>query len=152
MTDEQWMTRAIRVCREGMREGQSPFGAVIVRGDSVLAESHNSTSRDHDPTAHAEINAIRTACRLEETSRLAGTTLYSTCEPCPMCLAAILWADVDRVVFGASIADAAAAGFAQFPIAASHLADLAGRRLILTQGVLPDVCVGLFDEWKSVRE
>src|SRR4051812_13423533 len=113
MNDEEFLRRAIEVCRQGIAAGQSPFGAVIVREGRVVVAAHNTVWRDLDPTAHAEVNALRAAAAALQSIELAGCTLYSTCEPCPMCLAASHWAKVDRVVFGAAIADATAAGFGE---------------------------------------
>ena len=88
-----------------------PFGAVVVRDATVLGEGWNQVVAGRDPSAHAEINAIRDACRALDTHLLSGGTLYSSCEPCPMCLAAIYWARLDRVVFACRAEDASRAGF-----------------------------------------
>src|SRR5262245_30907166 len=104
MTDLEAMSAAIDVCRKGMEAGQYPFGAVIMRDGQVLAACHNTVRADLDPTAHAEMNALRQAAREARSTSLGGSVLYSTCEPCPMCASAIWWAGVDRVVFGAAIA------------------------------------------------
>jgi guanine deaminase len=147
--DEQtWMRRAIARARAGILAGQSPFGSVAVQGDRAIAETHNTVWLDTDPTAHAEINCLRAASRVVGSIDLKGSTLYSTCEPCPMCLAAIHWAKVDRVVFGASIADAAEAGFNELGVAAGTLAELGKSPLVVQGGLLVDECVALFQEWK----
>src|SRR5262245_26288487 len=111
MSDDYHMHQAVAKAREGIAAGQTPFGAVIVRDGQVLASAHNTVWRDTDPTAHAEVNAIRQAAAALGVVKLIGATLYTTCEPCPMCLSAIHWAKIQRCVFGASIADATAAGF-----------------------------------------
>src|SRR5687767_13803522 len=113
MTDQDYMRAAIRKAQEGIEAGQSPFGSVIVDGGRIVAATHNTVWRDGDPTAHAEVNCIRAAAQAMKTIFLRGTTLYSTTEPCPMCLSAIHWAKIERVVFGAVIADAVAAGFCE---------------------------------------
>src|SRR5437660_8349500 len=113
MSDEAYMRLAIQKTREGIAAGQSPFGSVIVQGGQVVAATHNTVWRDGDPTAHAEVNCIRATARALGTIFLHGCALYSTTEPCPMCLSAIHWAKIERVVYGASIADAAAAGFSE---------------------------------------
>jgi guanine deaminase len=148
MDESGWMKRAIAEARAGIAAGQSPFGSVLVRADRVVVASHNTVWLDTDPTAHAEVNGLRAASRLLGTIDLAGCTLYSTCEPCPMCLAAIHWAKVDRVVFGATIADAASAGFSELPVAAATLAELGQSPLKVEGGLLRDECAGLFEEWK----
>ncbi|MBI2301065.1 MAG: nucleoside deaminase [Armatimonadetes bacterium] len=88
MDDAAGMRLAIEVCRRGIAAGNSPFGAAVVRGDEVVAVAHNTVIPTLDSTAHAEVNAIRLACQAVQDISLAGCTLYSTCEPCPMCLAA----------------------------------------------------------------
>ena len=146
-SEANFMKLAIERAREGIASGQSPFGTVIVRDGLVVASAHNTVRRDLDPTAHAEVNALRAAARSLETIDLGGCTLYSTCEPCPMCLAASHWAKVDRVVFGASIADAARAGFRELPVAARELATMGRSPLKVEEGLLRESCVGLFGEW-----
>lgn len=144
--DHTSTTRAIAVCRRGIAAGQTPFGAVLVRDGQVLAESHNTVWRDGGPTAHAEVNCLRAACRALHAIALDGATIYSTCEPCPMCLAAAHWAKVSRVVFGAAIADAAGAGFAELPVAPATLAALGHSPLKVEGGVLRDECAALLRE------
>ncbi|MFC8797499.1 nucleoside deaminase [Promicromonospora sp. NPDC057138] len=109
--DEAWLARAIEVASQNVADGGGPFGAVVVRDGVEVAAAGNRVTRDLDPTAHAEVVAIRAACRALNTFSLAGTTLYASCEPCPLCLSAALWARVDRVVFAADRHDAERAGF-----------------------------------------
>src|SRR5947199_8683101 len=113
MSEQEFMRLAIQKAQEGIACGQSPFGSVIVRAGDVVAATHNTVWRDGDPTAHAEVNCIRRAATALGTIFLNGCTMYSTTEPCPMCLSATHWAKIARVVYGASIADAAAAGFCE---------------------------------------
>ena len=110
---EAHLLRAVAAGRAGMLAGQGgPFGAVIVGPDGQpIAEGCNRVTSANDPTAHAEVSAIRAACAALGTFKLEGCTLYTSCEPCPMCLAAAYWARVDGIVYGASREDAAAAGF-----------------------------------------
>lgn len=147
MDDRELMQLAIDKTREGIALGQSPFGSIIVREGAVVAATHNTVWRDTDPTAHAEVNCLRAAARTLGTIDLTGCTLYSTCEPCPMCLAAIHWAKVDRVAFGASIADAAAAGFHELHLGATDLARMGRSPLIVEGGLLRIECARLFTEW-----
>ncbi|MDB5351099.1 MAG: cytosine/adenosine deaminase [Planctomycetota bacterium] len=149
MTDEDAMKHAIAVCREGIRRGQSPFGAAIVKEGLIVAATHNTVRSHNDPTAHAEVNVLRAASRVLATFDLTGCTLYTTCEPCPMCLAASHWAHVDRVVFGAAISDADRAGFREMPVPADELAAMGKCELKLTGKVLRDECSRLFHEWKA---
>jgi len=110
-TDKQMMREAIRLATESVERGGGPFGAVIVKDGEIVAGSSNSVTIDNDPTAHAEVNAIRAAARKLGTFDLEGCTVYTSCEPCPMCLGAIYWAHIDRIFYGNNRADAAAIGF-----------------------------------------
>ncbi len=110
--DSRWMRRAIELSLENVRLGRGgPFAAVVVKDGVVIAEAANCVTATHDPTAHAEIVAIRAACRMIGNFELTGCDLYTSCEPCPMCLGAIYWARPDRVFYGNTAADAAAIGF-----------------------------------------
>ena len=100
--DEHWMRRALELAAQAAREGEVPVGAVIVRGGVEIGAGANAPIRDADPTAHAEINAIRAASRAVGNYRLTGTTLYATMEPCVMCAGAIVHARIERVVYGAA--------------------------------------------------
>jgi tRNA(Arg) A34 adenosine deaminase TadA len=150
MRELDLMRMAIEKTREGIAAGQSPFGAVIVRDSEVIASTHNTVWRDTDPTAHAEVNCLRSAAAVLSTIDLRGCTMYSTCEPCPMCLAAIHWAKIDRVVYGATIADAAAAGFHELHVAAEDLAAMGRSPLKVEGGLLRSECAALFEEWKQL--
>lgn len=106
------MQKAIEQAKEGVKKGDGgPFGAVIVKNGKVIASSHNSVIKDNDPTAHAEINAIRQACKKLGSFDLSGCEIYASCKPCPMCMGAIRWANIEKVYFGATSQDAAKAGF-----------------------------------------
>jgi guanine deaminase len=109
--DLRWLSRAVDLAVVNVAEGGGPFGAVIVRGGVELAVGQNRVTRDLDPTAHAEVTAIRRACAAIGEFSLAGCVLYTSCEPCPLCLTAALWARLDRVVYAADRHDAAEAGF-----------------------------------------
>ncbi|WP_395245974.1 nucleoside deaminase [Agromyces sp. MMS24-K17] len=109
--DRAWLQQAVALAVENVEAGGGPFGAVIVRDGELLAIGQNRVTRDLDPTAHAEVSAIRAACRAAGDFSLAGATLYTSCEPCPLCLAASLWARLDRIVFAADRHDAAEGGF-----------------------------------------
>src|SRR6201997_2034308 len=147
MNESDYMRLAIHKAQEGIALGQSPFGSAIVRGGEVVAVTHNSVWRDGDPTAHAEVNCIRTAAKALKTIFLNGCTLYSTTEPCPMCLSAIHWAKIERVVFGATIADAAEAGFRELFVPAKELARIGHSPLKVEDGLLQRECAALFREW-----
>lgn len=109
--DEMWLAQAVALATENVAAGGGPFGAVIVRDGTLLATGQNRVTRDLDPTAHAEVQAIRAACQAVGDFSLAGATLYTSCEPCPLCVSASLWARLDRVVFAADRHDAARGGF-----------------------------------------
>jgi tRNA(Arg) A34 adenosine deaminase TadA len=110
--DTQFMQRAIALAIENVRAGSGgPFAAVVVKDGKIIAEGANCVTSTNDPTAHAEVMAIRNACAALRTFQLSGCEIYTSCEPCPMCLGAIYWARPARVYFGSSAADAAAIGF-----------------------------------------
>jgi len=112
MTAETFLREAIRLSKDKMEAGEGgPFGAVIVKDGKIIGRGWNRVTSSNDPTAHAEIMAIRDACTRLETFSLAGCEIYSSCEPCPMCLSAIYWARLDALYFAGSQTDAAAAGF-----------------------------------------
>lgn len=111
MSDMEWLATAIDLATRNVGEGGGPFGAVVVADGVAVGAGQNRVTRDNDPTAHAEVVAIRAACAARGDFSLAGTTLYTSCEPCPLCLAAALWARVDRVVYAADRHDAARGGF-----------------------------------------
>ena len=109
--DEEWLARTIELATANVAAGGGPFGALIVRDGGLIAEGQNRVTATLDPTAHAEVVAIRAACLAVGEFSLAGSTLYTSCEPCPLCLSAALWARVDRVVYAADRDDAARGGF-----------------------------------------
>jgi guanine deaminase len=147
--ERSFMMAAIDKAKEGIAAGQSPFGATIVRAGTVVASTHNTVWRDTDPTAHAEVNCIRRAAVVLATIDLSGCQMYSTCEPCPMCLAAIHWSKIDRVVYGATIADAAGAGFCELHVDARLLAEMGKSPLKVECGLLRAECAELFQIWKE---
>ena len=104
--DRKFMKMACDLACENIDRGGGPFGAVIVKNGEVIAAAGNSVTLDNDPTAHAEVNAIRKACSLTRNFNLAGCVVYSSCEPCPMCLSALYWAGVSRIYYGNTAADA----------------------------------------------
>lgn len=110
--DKEFMREAIRLANESVRKGGGPFGAVIVKDGKIVAGSSNRVTIDLDPTAHAEVNTIRQACRELGTFDLSGCTIYTSCEPCPMCLGAIYWAHIDRIYYGNTRKDARDINFA----------------------------------------
>jgi tRNA(Arg) A34 adenosine deaminase TadA len=133
---DEFLHRAIQLSIERMQAGEGgPFGAVVVRGGEIVGEGSNRVTSDNDPTAHAEIVAIRDACRRLATFRLEGCQLYASCEPCPMCLSAIYWARIDRLYYAATREDAAAAGFDDSLIYDEIALPPAARKLPMTQAL-----------------
>jgi guanine deaminase len=151
MNDEGFLQLAIQEARAGIAAGQSPFGAVIESEGALVAAAYNTVWKDCDPTAHAEINAIRQAAKRLNSIDLSACTIYTTCEPCPMCLAAIHWAKLRRVIFGATIADAESAGFSELLVEAKTLAKMGGSPLKVEPGLLADECRALFDLWHQTN-
>mgnify|MGYP005620587313 CR=1 FL=1 len=144
------MEAAIAAARAGIESGQTPFGCAVVLEGRLLAARHNTVWRDGDPTRHAEVIAIGVACRELGSLDLSGATLCATCEPCPMCFSAAHWARVSRVVYGATIADAAAAGFNELAIPAERMNADGGGRVELVAGFMADACRDLFLYWREL--
>ena len=152
MTD-RWMREAIEAARRGIASGQSPFGAVIVRGEMVVATGHNEVWSRTDPTAHAEVVCIQNACRAIGSIDLRGCEMYTTTEPCPMCAAAIHWGRLDAVHYGATIADAMEAGFNELTLSIEQVYSIGGSgvRAAPVKGEAARDCAALFAEWKAAR-
>jgi tRNA(Arg) A34 adenosine deaminase TadA len=150
MTDAYYMAHAIAKAREGIERGQTPFGACIVRDGAILALEHNAVWAELDITAHAEIRAIRRACRKLGTIDLSGTVIYSTCEPCPMCFSAIHWAKIDKIVFGARIADAKALGFSELEVSNETLKRLGPSPVEIRGDYRREECLELFRLWSQL--
>jgi tRNA(Arg) A34 adenosine deaminase TadA len=145
--DLVYMQAAIDLAAQHMRARDGgPFGAVITRGSEIIARGWNKVTSTHDPTAHAEVTAIRAAGAAAGSFQLRGCVLYTSCEPCPMCLGAAYWARLDRIVFAATRADAAAAGFDDAEIYDELSRPLKSRKLPM-QEALREQAVGVFHEW-----
>ncbi len=147
MNDADFMRQAIASAREGIERGQTPFGACIVREGRVLSCCHNEVWALTDITAHAEILAIREACRKLGRVDLSGSILYSTCEPCPMCFSACHWARIEKIRYGAAIADAQAAGFNELTFSNRDMKTYGGSPVEVESGLLKDECAALFRFW-----
>jgi len=138
---------AVRLARDGMRKNEGgPFGALVVKDKTVIGKGNNRVLYKNDPTAHAEIEAIREACQNIKSFHLEGCTLYTVCEPCPMCMAAIYWAKISKVVFGCTREDAAKIGFADDSIY-KELNMPPSERSIPMESILRDDSLRVFDEW-----
>lgn len=148
MTKEELMREAIRLSVDNVRNGGGPFGAVIARDGKIVATGVNRVTPDCDPTAHAEVSAIRAACKELGTFDLSGCEIYSSCEPCPMCLGAIYWAHLDKLYFGNNKHDAAEIGFDDAFIYEELDLKPADRRLP-SEVLLPDEAISAFNDWKN---
>ncbi len=147
MDHSAFMRRAIELSRAQLAAGEGgPFGAVVVKDGRVIGEGWNRVVGTNDPTAHAEIVALRAACRHLDTFSLAGAAIYTSCEPCPMCLAAILWARIDRVYYGNTRSDAAAIGFDDEHFYREVTRPLNERELP-AERLLADEARAVFTEW-----
>jgi len=143
----QFMQAAVDLARQGMNNGTGgPFGCIIVKDDTIVGKGCNSVASSNDPTAHAEVVAIRDACRHLQTFQLTGCEIYTSCEPCPMCMGAIYWARPKKVYFGATRHDAAAAGFDDSLIYQELTAPL-HERIIEIVNLGRDKAIVVFDEW-----
>jgi guanine deaminase len=149
MDPNAFMHEAIRLADEGMRSGRGgPFGCVVVRQGKIIARGSNRVTSTNDPTAHAEVTAIREACRELKTFQLSDCELYTSCEPCPMCLAAIYWARIPQVYYANTRADAAAIGFdddfiyGQIPLPPE-------KRSIKMTPLLREPAIAAFEAWSK---
>ncbi len=143
------MRRAIALAIENVGSGGGPFAALIARDGRIIAEGTNRVTQVNDPTAHAEIVAIREACRALKSFQLLGCDLYTTCEPCPMCFGAIYWARPSRVVYASTAGDAASAGFDDAFIYEELKKAAPERRIPMTQ-LLRDESLAAFSAWRSL--
>ena len=150
---ENWMRVALEAARATVARGAGgPFGACIVRNGEVLAASGNLVLANYDPTAHAEVSAIRAACAGLQTHLLEGATIYSTTEPCPMCFAALNWARIATVYYGTNITDVAALGFNELTVSNFQMKELGGSSIEIVPDFLRDECLDLLEFWRGLEE
>jgi guanine deaminase len=152
IAEQDFIDQAIQESRQGMERGEGgPFGCVIVKDGAIIASTHNEVLCSNDPTAHAEMVAIRQACQHLGTHQLTGCELYTSCEPCPMCLGAIYWARPDKVYFANTKADAAAIGFDDHFIYQELDKPIEERKLPMQH--LPSTAAkAVFDDWSKIEE
>ena len=148
MTEADFMQLAIRSAWQGVAKGEMPFGACIVRKGQVVSVAHNSAQTDMDTTAHAEVQAIRAASRRLKALELTGCVIYSTCEPCPMCFTACVWAKVGRIVYACRIEDAERVGIRQVPISSARMNKLGQSGVEMMGDVLREESLKLFEAWR----
>lgn len=146
--NEKFMREAIRLSVENVKNGGGPFGAVIVRGDEIVATGVNRVTSNCDPTAHAEVSAIRAASKKLNTFDLEGCEIFTSCEPCPMCLGAIYWAHLDKIYYGNNKTDAANIGFDDSFIYDEIDLKPADRKLP-SESLLPEEAISAFKAWEN---
>ncbi len=149
--DKRFVRRAVELALAGIDAGGGPFGSVVVKDGEIIGEGYNSVTSTNDPTAHAEVVAIREACRRLGTFQLDGCVIYTTCEPCPMCLGAIYWARAERIVMAAGREDAAAAGFDD-DLIYRELDVPAERRSIPTSQICREDGIAVFKKWNETPD
>ena len=143
-----FMTRAIQLSIDSVNTGGGPFGSVIVKDNQIISEGMNRVTSNNDPTAHGEIVAIRQACEILNTFNLSGTEIYTSCEPCPMCLSGIYWAHVDKIYYGNTRTDAAKIGFDDDFIYQEFNKDITSRKISMIQ-TMNDEASKAFDSWEK---
>jgi len=141
------MLRAIELSMISLKEDGGPFGCVIVKNNEIISEGFNEVTNKNDPTAHAEIVAIRNACKKLHTFNLKGTQMFTSCEPCPMCLSAIYWSHIDKIYYGNNRKDAAKIGFDDSYIYDELSLDLNKRKIPLEQ-INEKEAIKAFEEWE----
>lgn len=149
--DRRYMQLAIDLSIENVQNGGGPFGAVIVRDDKVIATGTNRVTANNDPTAHAEISAIREACTREKNFKLKGCTIYTSCEPCPMCLSAIYWAGIERIFYGNNQQDAEEINFGDKFIY-EEIARTPQERSIPMRMIMREEALRAFIDWKEKED
>jgi len=147
MSKEKFMLEAVNAALKGMHNNEGgPFGCVIVKDGEIIGRGNNKVTSTNDPTAHAEVTAIRDACKNLDSFQLDGCTIYTSCEPCPMCLGAIYWARPDKVYYGSSQADAANIGFDDAFIY-EEIPLPYNKRSIPFEQLSPEIAIQPFQEW-----
>lgn len=145
-SDEKFMKFAI----EEAKKAPFPFGAILVKNGQIIAKAGSGDIENFDPTAHAEIKAIRTACKDLQNKELRGITLYSTCEPCPMCFTAAWFANIARIVFGVSLEESAKLFGEEIKVDTSFLNQKSGNKIIITEGVLREEILKLYERFRNL--
>lgn len=147
MTDQNFMQEAVNAALKGMQNNEGgPFGCVIVKDGKIIGKGNNKVTSTNDPTAHAEVTAIRDACKNLNSFQLTGCTIYTSCEPCPMCLGAIYWARPDKVYYGSTKTDAANIGFDDAFIYKELELPYTERSIPFKQ-LAPEIAIKPFEEW-----
>jgi guanine deaminase len=148
---KEYIQETIRLAEQSIDEGGGPFGAIIVHNGKIIGRGMNCVTKEHDPTAHAEIKAIRDACQALNRYSLDDCVIYVNCQPCPMCLSAIYWARLDELYYAATDADAAEAGFDDQLVATEVRKDLRQQKITSHQ-LFRDEAIGTFERWKAMPD
>lgn len=151
MKKEDYIRKAINLANNSIDNGGGPFGAVIVRNNKIIAEATNSVTNDNDPTAHAEVNAIRMATKKLNTFDLSDCEIYSSCEPCPMCLGAIYWAKINKLYFACNQNDADKIGFSDEFIY-KELEKPYQERNLSSENILREEGLSVFEKWQNFED
>ena len=151
MTEKLLMQKAIKLSIENVKRGGGPFGAIIAKEGKIISTGVNLVTKNNDPTAHAEINAIRKAARKLGTFDLSGCEIFASCEPCPMCLGAIYWARLDKLYYGNSKIDAKKIGFDDSFIYDELELEPADRKIAVKR-LLPDEAIRAFEDWENKED
>lgn len=151
MKKEDYIRKAINLANNSIDNGGGPFGAVIVRNNEIIAEASNSVTNDNDPTAHAEVNAIRMATKKLNTFDLSDCEIYSSCEPCPMCLGAIYWAKINKLYFACNQNDADKIGFSDEFIY-KELEKPYQERNLSSENILREEGLSVFEKWQNFED
>ena len=151
MSNEELMRVAIEAAVENVKNGGGPFGAVIAKKGEIVSVGVNIVTANNDPTAHAEVSAIRAACAELGTFDLSGCEIFTSCEPCPMCLGAIYWAHLDKIYYGCSKKDAADAGFDDSMIYDELALPMEGR-MKPVEKLLSDEAMSSFNAWREAED
>ncbi|MDD3374715.1 MAG: nucleoside deaminase [Candidatus Omnitrophica bacterium] len=149
--DKKNMALAMQKAQQGIKVGQTPFGACIVKNNIIIACSHNKVWKTTDITAHAEIVAIRLACKKLKTIDLSGCTIYSTCEPCPMCFSACHWAKISKIVYGARISDAKEYGFNELSISNATMKTKSKSSMKIIKDFMREENIRVFEEFNKKK-
>lgn len=150
-SDIKFMKFAIKKAKQGIAKGQAPFAACITKQGIIISQAHNLVWKNTDITAHAEIQTIRKACRNLKTIDLSSCTIYSTCEPCPMCFSACHWAKISRIVYGTRIEDAKKIGFSELAISNRKMKRLGNSSLEIIEDFLRKENLQLFKLWSRQK-
>ncbi len=147
--NKYFMRLAIKKALQGVKKGQTPFGACIVKGGKIISCVHNVVWNKKDITAHAEVQAIREACKKLNTVDLSGCTIYSSCEPCPMCFSACHWAKISKIYFGTNIKDAKNIGFSELDIPNLTMKKVGKSPVKIVPDFLSKESMAVFKAWKK---